>query len=137
MKFQKSANPIFKYILIFILILLGLGGLAGGGIMLMDPSGAMIGLPSDMLKELPILNFILPGFFLVGVMGIAPLMIAFALWKRLSWAWSMAVGQGVVLVLWICLQILLWGAPAGIQILYLVWGFAIVAVCFLPGVKPK
>ena len=128
---------ILRYVLIVLLILLGLGGLAGGAAMLMDPIGAGMGLSPDMLEGLPIPDFILPGLFLIIVMGITPLVIAYGLWKRLPWAWAAAVVQGVVLVLWIGLQILLWGAPNGIQILYLVWGMVIVALCFAPGVKTQ
>jgi len=131
-------NPtIWRYVLLVLLVLLGLGGIGGGAAMLADSSGAGMGLSPEMLAGLPISNFVLPGLFLMGVMGLAPLVIAYGLWKRLPWAWAAAVIQGSVLVLWIGLQILLWGAPMGIQILYLIWGIVIVALCFAPGVKTK
>lgn len=131
-------NPtMWRYVLLVLLVLLGLGGIGGGAAMLADPSGAGMGLSLEMLAGLPISNFALPGLFLIGVMGLAPLVIAYGLWKRLPWAWAAAVIQGSVLVLWIGLQILLWGTPMGIQILYLVWGIVIVALCFAPGVKTK
>lgn len=128
---------IWVHVLLVLLVLLGLGGLAGGAAMLADPSGAGMGLPPELLEGLPIANFVLPGLFLIGVMGLAPLSIAYGFWKGRPWAWAAAVTQGVALVLWIGLQMVLWGAPAGIQMLYLAWGLMLVAICFIPGVKPS
>ncbi len=123
------------YILIALLVLLGLGGLGGGAVMLADPTGAEMGLSLAMLENLPIADFTLPGLFLIGVMGVAPLVIAFGLWRRMPWAWAAALIQGIVLILWIGLQILLWGAPMPIQVLYLAWGAVIVALCLVPGLR--
>lgn len=133
---RTKMNPKFwHYSLLVLLVLLGLGGIGGGATMLADPSGAGMGLSLEMLANLPISNFVLPGLFLIGAMGLTPLVIAYGYWQRLPWAWATAVIQGVVLVLWIGLQFVLWGAPVGIQILSLVWGLAIVALCFAPGVR--
>lgn len=128
-------TKIGRFILIALLVLLGLGGLGGGAAMLADPTGAEMGLSLAMLENLPISDFTLPGLFLIGVMGVAPLVIAFGLWRRMPWAWAAALTQGIVLILWIGLQIVLWGAPMGIQILYLAWGAVIVALCLVPGVR--
>ncbi len=126
-----------RYGLIALLVLLGLGGLAGGAVMLSDPTGAEMGLSLAMLENLPIADFTLPGLFLIGVMGVAPLVIALGLWRRIPWAWAAALTQGIVLVLWIGLQIVLWGAPMFVQLLYLVWGLVIVAFCFVPGLRAE
>lgn len=124
-----------RYGLIVSLILLSLGGLGGGAAMLADPSGAEMGLSVTMLEVLPISDFVLPGLFLIGVMGVAPLVIAFGLSRRIPWAWTAALTQGIVLILWIGLQIALWGAPMFIQVLYLAWGVVIVSLCFVPGLR--
>jgi hypothetical protein len=128
-------TKILRYVLIALLVLLGLGGLGGGAAMLADPTGTEMGISLALLENLPIADFTLPGLFLIGVMGEAPLVIAFGLSKRLPWAWVAAITQGIVLILWIGMQIVLWGAPMGIQILYLAWGAVIVVLCLLPGVQ--
>jgi len=117
-------------LLVILLILLGLGGFVGGIPMFIDPSGESMGLPPGMLDKLPISNFILPGLFLVCVMGIAPIIIAWGLWNRKPWAWTAALAQSIVLILWICFQFLLWGDPVIIQVIYLVWGIVMLILCF-------
>ena len=103
--------------------------------MFIDPSGTGMGLPSGLLDGLPINNFILPGLFLVVVMGIAPLVIAWGLWKQLGWSSKAAIAQSVILIMWICIQIILWGNPVALQIIYLIWGVLMLVLCFLPGVR--
>lgn len=128
---------ISRNILLALLVLLGLGGLGSGAVMLADPSGALMGLPTTLLDGLPISNFVLPALFLSGVMGVAPLVIAYGLWRRLPWSWAATLTQGVVLILWIILQFVLWGAPIAIQWVYLAWGMVIVALCFAPGLRAQ
>jgi hypothetical protein len=53
----------------------------------------------------------------------------------MPWAWAAALTQGIVLILWIGLQIALWGTPIAIQGLYLAWGVLIVGLCLSPGVR--
>lgn len=126
-----------KTLLAILLGLLGLGGLGGAISMFIDPSGQSIGLPAGLLDSVPFIDtFLLPGIFLFVVMGIAPLIIAWGLWRRTPWSWPAAVAQSVVLILWIGFQIVLWGAPAAIQWLYLVWGVVMLGLCFAPGVRP-
>jgi hypothetical protein len=132
---SKSSFPKFLTALIILLLLLGIGGLGGGMMMLLEPSGALLKLSPDFLYPLPIPNFILPGLFLTIVMGIFPFIISWGLYKRKPWAWITALLQGITLILWICFQIILWGKPMAIQIIYLIWGIAIVSLCFAPLVR--
>ena len=132
---EQKKRSVFLYMLLAGMILLGPGGWFGGVVMFIDPSGALMGLPSNLLDGLPINNFILPGLFLVVVMGIAPLVIAYGLWRWQPWAWRGALALSVVLILWIIFQIVLWGFPAAIQILYLLWGGGMLALCLVPAVR--
>jgi hypothetical protein len=135
MNTKSNSRPVTVVILIVLLVLLGLGGLVGGIPMLIDPSGVSIGLPGDLLENVPISTFVLPGLFLIVVMGIVPFIISFGLWKRERRAWLGAMTQGIVLVLWICVQIALWGTPIALQYIYLIWGVVIFVLSLLPQTK--
>jgi len=131
-----TKKPISIWILIGLLIFLSFGGFLGGIMLLLDPSGVDMGLPPDMLDNVPLIdNFILPAIFLILVMGIVPLVIVFGLWQQKHWAWKTAVILSVVLVGWILFQILLWGTPAAIQVFYLIFGFVLLGICFVPAVR--
>ena len=81
-------RPFMLWPLIFILLFLALGGgLYGGITMLIDPTGNRLGV-ADALPLLPVTNFILPGIFLIVVMGLFPLLLTYGLIARPNWPWS-------------------------------------------------
>ncbi len=120
-------------------VFLGLGGIGGGLFMIIDPSGQLMGLPSDLLEPLFISSFILPGLFLILVMGILPLLTAYGFWKypdwkilsrlnpfsKYPWYWVLSLTLGILLIGWILFQLILWGSPIFIQTLYLIVGAAV------------
>ena len=80
-------RPVMLWPLVIILILLSMGGFSGGIPMLADPeSGGYLEF-ADLLPSLPVPNLILPGLFLLIVMGLGPLLLAFALVARPNWVW--------------------------------------------------
>lgn len=123
-------KPWSIYALMTLLLLLGLGGVGGGIALLADPSGAVLGLPEGLLDGLFIPDFFWPGIFLITVMGFAPYGVYYAVWKGLSWARTGVLAQGVLLIGWITFQFVLWGDPIFLQVLYLLWGFALIALVF-------
>lgn len=135
MKSLSETRPIAVTILMILLVLLGLGGIGGGLSMLADPSGDLLGLPLVLLESVTVKNFLLPGMFLLVVMGVLPLVAAYGLWRRQLRAWIATIGLSVVLILWIFVQIYLWGAPIAIQIVYLVLGVAMLGLSLLPSVR--
>ena len=131
----SETRPIAVTILMILLVLLGLGGIGGGLSMLADPSGDLLGLPLVLLESVTVKNFLLPGMFLLVVMGILPLVAAYGLWRGQQKAWIATIGLSIVLILWICVQIYLWGTPIAIQIVYLVLGVAMLVLSLLPPVR--
>jgi len=72
--------------LVFFLLFLALGGFYGGIAMLADPTGSTLQV-ADALPLLPVPNYILPGIFLLVVMGLFPLLLSYGLIARPNWAW--------------------------------------------------
>ena len=80
-------KPFLLWPLICVLVFLALGGFSGGIPMLMDPANGGYLQFADLLPLLPVSNLILPGLFLLIVMGLYPLLLAYALIARPTWKW--------------------------------------------------
>jgi hypothetical protein len=80
-------RPFMLWPLVLVLIFLAMGGFSGGIPMLADPANGGYLQFGEMLPSLPVSNFILPGLFLFIVMGIFPLLLAYALIIQPTWGW--------------------------------------------------
>jgi hypothetical protein len=149
MKNKNNSLSISAWILIILQFLLGLGALGGGGVLMAAPDGSIMQMPLDMLKYSPFPNFLIPGIILFCFLGIYPVAIAYSLWqrpawgwpdrinpfKKMHWSWAASLSAGVILVIWITVEMLLTQSAAFIQIFYFVWGWALVLLPFVPGVR--
>src|SRR4029077_7908215 len=68
-------------------VLEGIGGLAGAVMMFEHPHGTAAW-PVSWLGRLPFHTFVVPGVVLVSVMGVAPLVVSYGLWRRPAWRWT-------------------------------------------------
>ncbi|MGD8628556.1 MAG: hypothetical protein PVH52_05705 [bacterium] len=84
---------------------IGLGAVAGGLGLTLDPSGASVGLPIEMLRTSPFTTFLIPGIVLFTVNGLGSLVGAVLTFKRHRYAGWMAMALGAFLVAWIVIQV--------------------------------
>jgi len=141
-------RPLTLWPLLFLLAFLGLGGLYGGIAMLIDPTGGLLQL-TEVLSLLPVSDYILPGLFLLVVMGLTPLVLTYALlarpnwawtetlsrWSGHHWAWTGTLALGVILAVWLTVQGLLIGFKWAIQYITAVTGFLIIFFVLSPGIR--
>ena len=134
--------------LVVSLLFLAFGGLYGGVEMLRDPSGGSLGM-DVVLPQLPVTDFVLPGIFLLVVMGLAPIALAYGLvarpnwgwaaalsrWSRHHWAWTGTLALGLVLGVWLAVQGWMIGFVWPIQFVTAGNGVAIVVLALLPRVR--
>ncbi len=97
-----------------------LGGLFGGISLVLSPTGEMMGMPLSMLHGSPFHSFLFPGFILFLLLGILPGSLAYALirrpawqlagifniYKGIHWAWTYSLYVGIMLVVWILMEII-------------------------------
>ncbi len=131
----KTRRPAAVWILLVDLVVLGIGGLYGGITLLIDPSGALMGVPLALLDGLPLHDFLLQGVFLLLIMGLVPLGLCVAVWRRWSRAWQATVLLGIVLMIWLVGEFALWGYQAPIQIVTGVLGLILLGACLLPSMR--
>ncbi|MBN2147636.1 MAG: hypothetical protein JW726_09620 [Anaerolineales bacterium] len=141
-------RPFTIWLLAFWLLFLALGGLYGGIAMLLDPSGAALGMTA-VLDDLPVSDYILPGLFLLFAMGLFPLVLIYALlalpqwpWlekllptKGVHWAWVGILALCVVLGIWLVVEGFLIGFEWPIQYVTLVNGLLIFLFALLTPVR--
>lgn len=141
-------RPFALWPLVFFLLFLSMGGLYGGIAMLTDSTGGSLQL-TETLPLLPVSDYILPGVFLLVVMGLAPLLLTYGLlarpkwtwaeklshWSGHHWAWTGTLGLGVTLAIWLIVQGLLIGFRWAIQYITAVNGFLIILFVLVPGVR--
>lgn len=144
-----ARRPPGAWVLILLLVFLGINGLFGGTAFLLDPSGGLLMIPREALDALPVPDFFLPGLFLFTVMGLFPFLVAYGLWRRPQWAWAEVIGRwsrrhwswtatlalGIVIVLWIGLQVLLFGSVWPPMVMTLLVGLALLALVLTPPVR--
>ena len=146
-------KPVAVMILIALEIVLAFLGFASGITFLVDPSGRAHGMDTALLVTTPIRDFTLVGLFFVICYGILPVLAVVGLWKLPrwrwtdifnkwsgeNWAWTATAATGVILIVWIAVEVMLIGSPNGfprfLQVTMALMGIIILALTMLPRVR--
>lgn len=87
-----------------ILCFVGVGALFGGMLAILDPYGTSYGMSTDALKKGPFTTFLVPGLFLLCVIGLGHL-ISFVFVKyKFKFHPYISGGAGFILMSWILIQ---------------------------------
>jgi len=148
-----KSRPAAVIVLLALEVILAFLGFASGINFLLDPSGGTHGMDTTMLVTTPIRDFTLVGLFFVTCYGILPILAIFGLWKLPRWRWTDAVNKwtgenwawtataatGVILIVWIAVEVMLIGSPNGfprfLQVMMALMGIVILALAMLPRVR--
>ncbi|MGG6310612.1 hypothetical protein [Paenibacillus macerans] len=145
---KVTKRPAAGTLLIVLQALLGIGAVYGGGALMLDPTGELVGMPSDMM-EIPLFpNYLIPGIILLLMFGILPLVVAAGLvrkrewtwgnklnlFKNMHWSWAFSLYIGFALVIWISVQVYILNGSSVVHLLYTAWGLAIQILTLLPSV---
>ncbi|GGF64718.1 hypothetical protein GCM10010912_07110 [Paenibacillus albidus] len=146
---QKQKRPKTVALLYVLHVFLGLGAIAGGLVLIVDPSGQMIGMDTSILVKSPFANFAIPGLLLLLVFGLLPLGVLYSMIKRPCWKWAERVNPfeglhsswalslyiGFGLIIWIMVQTYMMNTAVFIHVFYMSLGLLIQAVTLLPAVQ--
>ncbi|WP_297707537.1 hypothetical protein [uncultured Eudoraea sp.] len=144
MKRSISAN-----LLILLIFLQAISAVPAGLSLIIDPSGKGIGLPPGVLENTPFKNFLIPGLFLFVVLGLLPLITLYGLLsrKKLNWAqkinwdkkfhWSCTFSFyiGLLLILWINMQLYFGITFNNLHFSYTILGVLILILSQVPDTK--
>ena len=101
---------------------IGLGALGGGFMLMRDPSGSALGLPTSLLEGSPFPDFLIPGMFLLAVNGVGSLIGAGFSFTRRRYAQELAIVLGAILVAWIVIQVIIISSFHWLHVLYFILG---------------
>jgi hypothetical protein len=135
--------------LLFLLAFLGLGAIGGGGILIVSPSGKLIGMPLSLLDKSPFADFLIPGIILFVVLGLIPCGLVIALlttpesvladrlnvYPDMHWAWTGSVYVAFALIIWLQAEMMFLQAVGWLHTFYMFLAIAILFVALLPSVK--
>ncbi|MCU0860505.1 MAG: hypothetical protein MUE55_07980 [Thermoplasmata archaeon] len=128
------------------------GFMSGYGL-LSSPSGEGLGLSLDLLEDAPVGDYTLVGLWFVAFYGVVPVLAAYGLWTRKrwgwtdplnawtgqNWAWTLTAALGIILLLWILLEVVFVGLLGGIggamQAIITVLGLLILGLVTRPSVR--
>jgi len=133
----------------FLLVLgfLAIGAIGGGVILIISPSGELLGLPLSEFNNIPFSSFLIPGIILLIVLGIIPSLLIVALIKKpkselaeqinifndMHWSWTYSIYIAFALISWIHIELIfLQGAVHWLQSFYMFYAILIIIVALLP-----
>lgn len=146
-------KPVLVVVLIVLEAVLAFFGFASGTQFLLDPSGGTHDMDTSILEGTPVGDFFLVGLFFVTCYGILPILVIYGLWKLprwrwtdainkwtgQNWAWTAAAATGVLLIVWIAVEVMYIGSPDGfprfLQVMMTLLGVVILALTLLPRVR--
>ncbi len=135
--------------LMFLLAFLGIGAIGGGAILMISPSGILMGIPLSILKDSPFHNFLIPGIILFTVLGVAPCMLIYLLLKKpdskffdrmnvfydMHWSWSFCIYVAFALIIWIQAEMMYLQSVSWLHTFYILYAILILIVALLPKVR--
>ena len=132
-----------------LLSLLGVDAIFGGLVLVLDPTGGLIGMPLSILRYSPFHDFLIPCALLLLVFGVGSFGALLAVWMRPTWSfgtmltrftgehwsWSAVVAIGLGQVIWIVTEVLMLRGLSWLHFVFGGLGGLIALVMLEPGLR--
>lgn len=110
---------------------IGLSGIAGGVGLVSAPDGTRLGFALEWLNNAPFADYLIPGLFLLVIVGIGTIVAGLATFLRYRNTGELAVLFGAIMMLWIALQVWWIDLTSRLQPLFFTLGFFELTLGFL------
>ncbi len=128
---------------------LALGAIGGGGVLIISPTGELIGMPISELENSPFNSFLIPGIILFSVLGLIPLLLIIALIKKpesrlaeqinifkdMHWSWTFSIYIAFTLIGWIQIQMIFLQSVHWLHTFYMFYAITIIIIALLPQIR--
>jgi hypothetical protein len=145
---MRGSRPTAVKALFVLEVFFGVLGVISGLLLMIDPSGALIGFPPSVAESIPFQNFFLVGLFLFVVYGLYVLFLAYGTWTRnelflerlskvggIHWSWQGAAALLVILTVWLVVENSLIGLDYPATYMTIVLGLAIFLALVMPSTR--
>ena len=112
-----------RTLLVCFLLLVLSTALLSGMAMVFEPDGDVLGFSTDLLTDTPFSNFLIPGLLLATVFGGGYLIALLLILVESEQALNFTLLMGILLILWMAVQMMLVPYYTWLQGVYLVVGF--------------
>lgn len=99
-------------------LFIGIGAIAAGIGFIIDPSGKNVGIPTEIIKNSPFDDFLIPGLFLLIINGIGSITGSILSFVRHRHAGTVGILLGIALIIWITAQVYWIGLSSWMQPFY-------------------
>jgi len=135
---------------LIVLGFLSIGAIGGGAVLIISPSGELMGLPVSSFKNMPFNSFLIPGIILFLVLGLVPLLLIIALLKKpesklaeqfnvfkdMHWSWTYSIYIAITLICWIHIQLIfLQSGVFWLHTFYMFYAIVIIIIALLPQIR--
>lgn len=126
----------------FLILFQSISAIAGGLGLIADPSGGL-SFTLGMLQHSPFSDFLIPGLFLLIILGIVPGIVFYGLWKKprfrlaekvnpkYHWSWTFSLCTGILILVWVGTEIFLIRELSILHYVYSVLGVLIIVFTLL------
>ena len=143
-------TKITRNLFLVLLGLLSIGAIGGGTILIISPSGELLGIPLSEYKNLPFNSYLIPGIILFILLGIIPALLIIAMIKKptskiaeqlnlfsdMHWSWTFSIYIAFALIGWIHIQLIfLQGVVHWLHTFYMFYAILMLIVALLPRMR--
>ena len=119
-----------RTLLFILLCIIGVTATISGILMISDPTGEILKLPTGLLQGSPFHNYLVPGILLAVVVGGSFLAAVFLNLLRHKNRYNYALAAGVIITGWILIQVILIETFHWLHMVYLGMGILIILVAY-------
>lgn len=111
-----------RILLVGILFFNSISALYGGFVLLLDPSGGLMQMKTEWLKNSPFDDFLVPGILLFSVLGAGSLVTAVFILIRHRIAYWLGIAEGLGTLIWIITEVIMIRELSFLQLIYGITG---------------
>ena len=114
-----------------LLLLLSIGALYISYHLITDPTGNSLGLPFYLLNGTIFSNYVVLGWILLSTVGLFSGVTIYSIWRKANQSSFLLMFQGVIIIVFVVVQMLLLGETFITQYVVLIIGIALIGLGFL------